>query len=151
MPPSAFYIRHRADSAPWAPPTCPSRFHLGQLHTILNRPLGILSVTGIFMKYGTIIAAVYLLATPVFGHHSDAALNMESVVTFEGAVTEYSLRNPHAYFTVNAINESGEQVEWTVQMASAHTMRRLGWTPDSLSIGDQVIVGVNPARDGRFY
>jgi len=103
------------------------------------------------MKYGTIIAAVYLLATPVFGHHSDAALNMESVVTFEGAVTEYSLRNPHAYFTVDAINESGEQVEWTVQMASAHTMRRLGWTRDSLSIGDQVIVGVNPARDGRFY
>ena len=103
------------------------------------------------MKYGTIIAAVYLLATPVFGHHSDAALNMESVVTFEGAVTEYSLRNPHAYFTVDAFIESGEQVEWTVQMASAHTMRRLGWTRDSLSIGDQVIVGVNPARDGRFY
>jgi hypothetical protein len=28
------------------------------------------------------------------------------------------LRNPHAYFTVDAINESGEQVEWTVQMAA---------------------------------
>ena len=80
--------------------------HASHRHTILDERLGILRVTGIFMKYGTIIAAVYLLATPVFGHHSDAALNMESVVTFEGAVTEYSLRNPHAYFTVDAINET---------------------------------------------
>ncbi|MEE8093882.1 MAG: DUF6152 family protein [Gammaproteobacteria bacterium] len=104
------------------------------------------------MRYGAILAAaVLVLAAPVSGHHSDAALDMESIVTFEGTVTEFSMRNPHTYFTVETSGESGEQVEWTVQMASAISVSRMGWTTDSLSVGDRVMVGVHPARDGRSY
>ena len=103
------------------------------------------------MKITTIITACYLVVTPVFAHHSDAALLMDEVVTFAGVVSEYSFRNPHAYFTVDAVAESGEQIEWNVQMASSITMTRLGWDRDTLSIGDYVTVGVNPARDGRTY
>ncbi len=67
------------------------------------------------MRYKTTLAAAALvLASPVSGHHSDAALEMDSIVTFEGAVTEFTLRNPHAYFTVRSVGESGEEVEWTV-------------------------------------
>ena len=103
------------------------------------------------MNFMTIFAAFYLLASPTFAHHSDAALQMDAVVTFEGIVTEFSMRNPHAYFTVDATDDNGETVEWSVQMASSITMRRLGWDNDTLAIGDQVTVGVNPARDGRSY
>ena len=104
------------------------------------------------MRYGTIVVtAAFVLAAPVSGHHSDAALAMDSVVTFAGTVTEFSLRNPHTYFTVETTDERGEQVEWTVQMASALTVSRRGWTRDSLSVGDQVTVGVHPAKDGRSY
>ena len=99
----------------------------------------------------TFIAAAVVLASPVSGHHSDAALEMDSIVTFEGTVTEFTLRNPHAYFTVGSVDETGEQVEWTVQMASAITVSRMGWTSDSLSLGDRVTVGVHPAKDGRPY
>ncbi|MBT5031275.1 MAG: hypothetical protein HOM55_03160 [Proteobacteria bacterium] len=107
------------------------------------------------MKFTTIFVVVSLLASPAFGHHSDAALRMDSVVTLEGIVTEYSLRNPHAYFTVEVngevAGEGGAAVEWTVQMPSSITMVRLGWDRDTLAIGDQVTVGINPARDGRNY
>jgi hypothetical protein len=104
------------------------------------------------MKYLTTFAtASFVLASPVLGHHSDAALEMDSIATFEGVVTEYSLRNPHAYFTVETTAENGEQVEWTVQMASAITVSRRGWTRDSLSLGEQISVGVRPAKDGRPY
>ena len=108
------------------------------------------------MKFTTIITVVFLLASPAFGHHSDAALRMDSVVTIKGIVTEYSLRNPHAYFTVEVASEdsAGEDaapVEWTVQMPSSITMVRLGWDRDTLAVGDQVTVGINPARDGRNY
>ena len=99
----------------------------------------------------TFTAAAVVLASPVSGHHSDAALEMDSIVTIEGTVTEYTLRNPHAYFTVRTMDETGEQVEWTVQMASAITVSRMGWTSDSLSLGDRVTVGVHPAKDGRPY
>ncbi|MBT5031274.1 MAG: hypothetical protein HOM55_03155 [Proteobacteria bacterium] len=103
------------------------------------------------MKFTPIIAAIYLLASPAFGHHSDAALRMDEVVTFQGVVSEYRFRNPHAYFTVEAAGEDGAPVEWSVQMASSITMTRLGWGRETLAVGDQVTVGVNPARDGRTY
>ena len=47
------------------------------------------------MKHAIILAAGILMATlPALGHHSDAGLDMNSVVTVEGVVTEFSMRNP---------------------------------------------------------
>jgi Family of unknown function (DUF6152) len=103
------------------------------------------------VKLMATVAAALVLAMPAFGHHSDAALDMKTVTTFAGTVTEFSWRNPHAYFTVDARDERGRTVEWTVQMPSTITMARRGWTRDSLAVGDQVTVGVYPARDGRPY
>jgi hypothetical protein len=91
------------------------------------------------------------LALEASGHHSDAALRMEDVLTFEGVVTEYTLRNPHSYFVVETTGVTGQTQAWEVQMGSALSMSRRGWTPDTLSLGDDVIVGVHPARDGRTY
>ena len=88
------------------------------------------------MKHSIIIvAAILTAALPVTGHHSDAALDMNTILRFEGVVTEYSMRNPHTYFTVDTISDAGEAVEWTVQMASALTVTRRGWTQDTLSVG----------------
>ena len=95
--------------------------------------------------------AALVIAGSALGHHSNSALDLENVVTFEGTVTEYTLRNPHSYFVVDSINESGETVSWEVQMGSAISMRTRGWTPDTLSLGDQVVVGLHAARDGRPY
>lgn len=104
------------------------------------------------MKHSIIIAAgILILCLPAVAHHSDAALDMNAVATFEGVVTEYTMRNPHAYFTVDTVNDAGETVEWTVQMASALTIGRRGWTRQTLSYGDRVTVGVHPSRDGRPY
>ena len=103
------------------------------------------------MRRITILAAGALVAGPVFGHHSDAAIDINSVVTIEGTVTEYSWRNPHVYFTVETEGEGGQPGEWTVQMAGTITIGRMGWTRDSLAAGDRVTVGLHPARDGRPY
>ena len=103
------------------------------------------------MRFISILAVGLALASPVSGHHSDAALDMESLVTHEGTITEFSLRNPHTYFSVETTNENGEPVEWTVQMGSAANARRRGWTPDTLQLGDRVTFSAHPARDGRPY
>jgi len=94
----------------------------------------------------TILAVGAVVAAPVCGHHSDAAIDINSVVTIEGTVTEFNWRNPHIYFTVET-----DGVEWTVQMAGTITFSRMGWTRDSLSAGDRVTVSLHPARDGRPY
>jgi hypothetical protein len=97
------------------------------------------------------LAITIVFISPAFTHHSDAALDMNSLVTTAGTVTEYSLRNPHAYFSVATDGEGGRTVEWTVQMASRLTMMRLGWTEETLVLGEKVTVGLRPARDGKPY
>jgi len=94
---------------------------------------------------------VLVFAGSAFAHHSNSALDMNSVSRIEGTVTEYSLINPHSYFVVETMNVAGETVSWEVQMGSTHSMARRGWTRDTLQVGDQIIVGVHAARDGRPY
>lgn len=103
------------------------------------------------MKLRLIILSTLTFVSTASGHHSDAALDMNSVANFEGTVTEFSWRNPHAYFMVETTDQRGRQIEWTVQMPSTITLTRRGWTRDSLVVGDPVTVGVHPARDGRSY
>ena len=67
------------------------------------------------MRSMPILVLGLALVSPVSAHHSDAALDMESVVTMEGTITELILRNPHSYFSVEIINEVGEIIEWNVQ------------------------------------
>jgi hypothetical protein len=92
-----------------------------------------------------------LLFTQAHAHHSDAALDLNTVLNITGAVTDYSLRNPHAYVTVAVTGANNSVTEWDIQMASGITMRRLGWTTESLAIGETVNVGLYPALDGRSY
>jgi len=100
--------------------------------------------------YAASLAAI-ALTTPAWSHHSDAALDMTEIVSFEGTVKAFTWQNPHAYFTVEVASANGEPIEWTVQLPSTITMSRRGWSRDTLAAGDQVSVSVHPARDGRRY
>ncbi|MGI9259442.1 MAG: DUF6152 family protein [Gammaproteobacteria bacterium] len=91
------------------------------------------------------------MATTVLAHHSDAGLDMESFVTFDGIVSEFSWRNPHVYIGVTALDENGEPVEWAIQTSSVNTSARMGWSRDSLTIGERVTATVHPDIDGRPY
>jgi hypothetical protein len=91
------------------------------------------------------------LGLSAHAHHSDAGLDLDNVITIDGTVRELSWRNPHVYFTVAATDDAGRPIEWTVQMASVATVSRMGWSRDSLEVGDRVSVGAYPARDGRPY
>ena len=92
-----------------------------------------------------------LCVTPVVAHHSNAGLDMDSLIPIEGIVTEFSWRNPHVYFIVESTNSAGEVIEWDIQMASTITVSRMGWTRDSLAIGDRVSLMAHAAADGRPY
>lgn len=102
------------------------------------------------MRYTTALTATLVLASQASGHHSDAGLDTDSILAFEGTVTEFAFRNPHAYIGVET-TQSGEPVEWALQMGTVGNLRRRGWTRDTLTPGDQVTVRVHPALDGRPY
>ena len=103
------------------------------------------------MRKIIILCAALGFAASVSGHHSDAGMDIDSVVTFEGTVTEYAWRNPHVYITVETTDELGEPIEWELQMSSTLTSTRMGWGPDSLEVGERVTAGAHPAFNGQPY
>ena len=103
------------------------------------------------MKACTIVITTALvMALPASSHHSDAGVDTESVVAFEGTVREFAWLNPHAYVVVET-ERSGAPVEWELQMGSISGLIRRGWSRNTLSSGDQVTVRVSPAEGERPY
>jgi len=65
-------------------------------------------VQGGIMKYLTVLAVTLVLASPVSGHHNaESGMDGDSVVAFEGTVTEFIWKNPHVHVFVETTNEHG--------------------------------------------
>jgi len=102
-------------------------------------------------RYLKSLLATVAIVLPVQAHHSDAGVDMESVVAFEGTVREFTWKNPHVYFVVEVEQNGGPAVAWELQMGAVTILSRRGWTSETLSPGDHVSVRANPAVDGRRY
>jgi len=98
---------------------------------------------------GPVVAAA--MALPVLAHHSDAGVDMEAVVAFEGTVREFTWKNPHVYVVVEVEQDGEAPIAWELQMSAVTILSRRGWTRETLSPGDHVSVRANPAEDGRRY
>lgn len=93
---------------------------------------------------------ILLLVSGVsLAHHSEAAYDAESVAAFQGTVTEFAWRNPHAYIMVERVNDDGTTTEWRVETGATPLLVRSGWTSESLVPGDRISVRGSPAKDGR--
>ena len=89
--------------------------------------------------------------TGVYAHHSRANFDLETVVSVEGVVTEYNWRNPHVYATMDVVTESGETVEYLIEVQGTPILKRLGWDENSLQVGDKIVAQGNPDRDPNRY
>ncbi len=84
-------------------------------------------------------------------HHAYAAdyeAGQEGVV--EGVITEVIYKNPHARYYLEVINDDGEKELWDLQTMNLMMLGRVGWTKDTLQVGDNVrvegIVGRNNTK-----
>jgi hypothetical protein len=103
-------------------------------------------------KLGTIsLLAVGCMAAclPLLAHHGNAAYDTAKTVTVKGTVTDYIWANPHVFLKVDAKDESGNTLHWVIEGQNAVTQATAGWTNATFKSGDQVIVAVTPAKNGR--
>ena len=88
---------------------------------------------------------VYLV--PSLAHHASTPFYYpENVVELQGAVTRFVFRNPHAFLFLDVEGEDGEVSEWQVELGAPVGLRRVGWTPDSLSVGTVVKLSGRKSR-----
>lgn len=87
-------------------------------------------------------------------HHSFAqrvAGELQSIEIHDGTIELYRLLNPHSALIVRVGGDSapvdgstGE--DWLIELSSASTLGREGWTDDFLSAGDRVSIAILASR-----
>lgn len=100
--------------------------------------------------FALLVAGIALLVPAgALAHHSFAAeYDVKKPVTLKGTVTKVEWTNPHARFYIDVKDESGNVVNWNLELASPNVLVRQGWNRHSLNVGDQVTVEGAQAKDG---
>ena len=96
---------------------------------------------------------VMLATAPASAHHSRANFDLDTTIDVEGTVTEFTWQNPHAFAVVEGHKAGSTQTQkWTFELNSTPVLIRMGWSPDTLKVGDRVVARGNPDRnaDRRF-
>lgn len=97
-----------------------------------------------------IMGAVMLLlglAAPALAHHSAAAYDTQKEITVTGTVTRYRFTNPHVYVTLDVKRDDGSLAKVEVEAGAASVLNGLGFTRNSIAVGEVVRIVGNPARD----
>ena len=98
--------------------------------------------------------AIWLTFLPLIasGHHSRAGYTSEPI-ELRGELVDVMWRNPHVGFTLNVINEGGEEELWAIEgFGSIYALQRTGITEDLFRPGAQVTMFgmVTPNRPRHF-
>jgi hypothetical protein len=84
-------------------------------------------------------------------HHSTAEFDYTKQVTIKGIVKEVQWTNPHSYIQLLTDGESGEKIQWSVEIGSPSLNINLGWRKNSVKVCDEVTMNLSPARSGKPY
>jgi hypothetical protein len=81
-------------------------------------------------------------------HHSFAAeFDYDLIGTIEGEVVEVLYVNPHARYFIEVTDEAGNTVMWDAQSRSPSALQRIGWTRDSIPLGEKITIQGNLGLD----
>jgi len=100
-------------------------------------------------KLFLLLAAAALMAVvPAYAHHSFAATYFEDKTqSIEGELVQFLFRNPHSFVHVEAKDEKGQVIRWSVEWGAGLQLNRQGVTRETLKPGDHVIITGNPGRN----
>ena len=97
--------------------------------------------------------AVVALAIGVhaFAHHSFAATYLENqLVTIEGELVQFVLRNPHSFVEVNVKLPDGKMARYIVEWGSPAQLKGK-INRETLKTGDHIIITGNPGRNAEDH
>jgi len=100
--------------------------------------------------FSRIVLGILLLALApaIRAHHSFAAeFDAFHPIVLRGRVTKIAWVNPHVYLWIDAADENGEIVNWTVESVAPNYLQRLGWTKLTVKAGDILTIRAFPAKD----
>ncbi len=86
---------------------------------------------------------------PVWGHHSLAAeYDQKKPITLTGTLTKLDWRNPHAWIYMDVKGANGAVESWRCELGSPNAMSRVGFSPDSVKEGEEIVLDGILAKKG---
>src|ERR1051325_1643373 len=99
------------------------------------------------MKAKLLLLTAAMLGTALYAHHSLSATYVpDKEVTLNGKIVEILLRNPHSFLQIEAPDETGAMQRWSLEWRSSGQLGQDGIKRDTLKIGDEVTITMNPSR-----
>jgi hypothetical protein len=100
----------------------------------------------ILLACGALLLAVQ---PALVAHHSFAAeFDSNKQLMLKGTITKVEWTNPHTYFHLDVVDDSGKVTNWAVEGGAPNALYRAGWKPTSLKNGDKVTIVGAAAKDG---
>lgn len=87
-----------------------------------------------------------LIADIVSAHHSRSNYDMQEFLEYDGTVVEFAWSNPHAFAVIEVTDEAGQTTKLLLEMNSKPILSGMGWTGDTLQVGDRIHVRGNPDK-----
>ena len=92
--------------------------------------------------------ALFVLAIPVFAHHSfAAAYDTNNPITVKGVIVQVRLENPHSWFFLDVKGPDGKLERWSFEAGTPSGMIRNGFKPGVIKAGAEVTIKGFHARD----
>jgi hypothetical protein len=90
--------------------------------------------------------ASWLWQASAGAHHSASPFyDSTKRVEAQGTVTRFLFKNPHSFLYFDS-TDTGQKVEWQIELGPAASLTRTGWTPETLKPGMLIKVSGQPSR-----
>ncbi len=94
-----------------------------------------------------LFAGALLTGSAAYAHHSLAATYYpDKEVKLEGKIIDFLFRNPHSFLQIEAPDTLGVMQRWSLEWRSSGQLGQQGIKRDTLQVGDEVTVTINPSR-----
>jgi hypothetical protein len=93
--------------------------------------------------------AAVLLVAPAAAHHSfSAEFEADKTAELSGKIVQVWWSNPHVRYRLEVTGAGGETEQWELQALNITGLQRLGWTQQTVKVGDELEVSGQIGRDG---
>ena len=101
-----------------------------------------------FLATAVLGIGLMVSSAPVLAHHGGSAYDTSKMTTLTGTVKTFDFIQPHPIISLDVKDESGNMVNWSIEMTSPNHLVRYGWNGHKLKPGDQITVTGNAAKNG---
>jgi hypothetical protein len=107
----------------------------------------VLEMKGTFFICALLV--VGLRVGPVaFAHHGNTDYDSTKETVLKGTIIAFEFINPHAEIVLEVKNDKGVPEKWSLELSSPNSLRRTGWTRNTVKPGTEVTAFGNPNRSG---